>query len=160
MSDEENSSKESGEPEEFLPSEVIGFPQILCPDDHVPLELADIEKKEVEERKFIFKTETEEHLHIRYECPECDGYFLHDIERKREGCFIATAAYGTPMVEEINILRKFRDTYLMHRDWGEKLVETYYYLSPPIANLIEKSENLKKIVRTCLKPIIKILKNR
>jgi len=67
-------------------------------------------------------------------------------------CFIATAAYGTPMAEEIQILRKFRDEYLLTNPLGQALVDFYYRVSPPIAEFITEHPSLKPIVRVGLAP--------
>jgi hypothetical protein len=69
-------------------------------------------------------------------------------------CFIATAAYGTPMAEEIGILRKFRDEYLLTNPVGTTLVELYYRLSPPVAEFITEHPGLKPIVRAGLLPAV------
>jgi len=69
-------------------------------------------------------------------------------------CFIATAAYGTPMAEEIGILRKFRDEYMLINPVGKALVEFYYRVSPPIAQFITEHPSLKPIVRAGLLPAV------
>jgi len=69
-------------------------------------------------------------------------------------CFIATAAYGTPMAEEIGILRQFRDEYLLTNPIGATLVELYYRVSPPIAQFITEHASLKPIVRAALLPAV------
>ena len=69
-------------------------------------------------------------------------------------CFIATAAYGTPMAEEIGILRRFRDEYLLTNLVGATLVEFYYRVSPPIAEFITEHPSLKPIVRAGLLPAV------
>jgi hypothetical protein len=69
-------------------------------------------------------------------------------------CFIATAAYGTPMAEEIEILRDFRDEYLLTNPVGQALVGLYYSLSPPIAEFITEHPSLKPMVRTGLLPAV------
>jgi len=69
-------------------------------------------------------------------------------------CFIATAAYGTPMAEEIGILREFRDEYLLTNPVGKDLVEFYYRVSPPIAEFITEHPSLKPIVRAGLVPAV------
>jgi len=71
-----------------------------------------------------------------------------------EVCFIATAAYGTPMAEEIQILREFRDEYLLTNPLGQTLVDLYYRVSPPIAEFITKHPSLKPIVRAGLVPAV------
>jgi polyhydroxybutyrate depolymerase len=70
------------------------------------------------------------------------------------GCFIATAAYGTPMAEEIEILREFRDEYLLTTTVGKDLVEFYYRVSPPIADFITEHPSLRPVVRVGLLPAV------
>ena len=62
-------------------------------------------------------------------------------------CFIATAAYGTPLHEDIDVLRDFRDEYLMTNPAGRTFVKVYYTTSPPIADVIGANEELRIIVR-------------
>ena len=69
-------------------------------------------------------------------------------------CFIATAAYGTAMAEEIQILREFRDGYLLTNPPGQALVSIYYRVSPPIAAFITEHPGLKPIVRAGLVPAV------
>jgi hypothetical protein len=68
-------------------------------------------------------------------------------------CFIATAAYGTPMAEEIQVLREFRDGYLITNPPGEAFVAFYYRFSPPVARFIEAHPSLKPVVRAALAPV-------
>jgi hypothetical protein len=73
-------------------------------------------------------------------------------------CFIATAAYGTETATELNILRDFRDQVLLKNTLGSRFVETYYKLSPPVADFIAKNDFLRAVVREVLiDPIVNIL---
>ena len=74
-------------------------------------------------------------------------------------CFIATAAYGSPMATEIDTLREFRDTKLSPNVLGKEFVRLYYGISPPLANAIARSEGLRRLVRLNLNPIIRTLKS-
>ncbi|MGB5924843.1 MAG: CFI-box-CTERM domain-containing protein [Dehalococcoidia bacterium] len=70
------------------------------------------------------------------------------------GCFIATAAYGTSMAEEIQVLREFRDEYLLINSLGQALVGLYYRVSQPMAEFITEHPSLKPIVRAGLVPTV------
>ncbi|MGA2368671.1 MAG: CFI-box-CTERM domain-containing protein [Dehalococcoidia bacterium] len=73
-------------------------------------------------------------------------------------CFIATAAYGTPLAKQIDILRDFRDRVLVTNVIGTDFVNFYYSTSPPIADVIAQNELLKLLTRDLLiEPIVFIL---
>ena len=66
------------------------------------------------------------------------------------GCFIATAAYGSPTAEQIDVLREFRDVVLLESTAGSQFVALYYKLSPPVADFISGSSFLRSFVRVLL----------
>ncbi len=71
-------------------------------------------------------------------------------------CFIATAAYGTPLAEDIHTLRALRDRHLLTNSPGLAFVDAYYRISPPIADRVADSALLRAVVRTLLAPIVVI----
>jgi len=82
--------------------------------------------------------------------------FSHLIGEGGEGggCFIATAAFGTPMAEDVKVLCKFRDNLLLKYPLGRNFVKLYYATSPPIADFIRNKPLLKAMVRMQLKPLV------
>jgi len=71
-----------------------------------------------------------------------------------DDCFIATAAFGSPMAADVVILRQFRDAYLLSNDIGRIFVRLYYHYSPAIADVIARHEILRAATRTTLMPVI------
>jgi uncharacterized delta-60 repeat protein len=72
----------------------------------------------------------------------------------KDSCFIATAAYGSLVDPHVQILRLFRDKYLLTHGPGRMFVSLYYHYSPPLADLIAEQPVLRLIVRVFLFPII------
>ena len=70
------------------------------------------------------------------------------------GCFIATAAFGTKFEKHVQLLRRFRDLYLMPNGIGRAFVKAYYRYSPPMANFIARHDALRTMVRWSLVPLI------
>ncbi len=91
-------------------------------------------------------------------CPKCGKVAKGPKSNKSNDCFIATAAYGTPFAEEIQVLRNWRDKCLIKKDLGKFFVKIYYWLSPSISNVIKSNDNLRKLTRALLNPIVKYFK--
>jgi hypothetical protein len=70
------------------------------------------------------------------------------------GCFIATAAFGSKFEKQVQLLRRFRDLYLMPHTIGRTFVRVYYRYSPPMADFIADHRTLRIVVRISLFPII------
>lgn len=83
---------------------------------------------------------------------DCD--FNIDLGGGAATCFIATAAYGSPMEPQVMALRKFRDRFLQTNAPGRFLVETYYRLSPPLADYIAGRPGLRAVTRAALWPVV------
>lgn len=75
-----------------------------------------------------------------------------------EGCYIATACYGSYEAPEVLVLRRFRDTVLQRSLVGRLSVRVYYMLSPRLARLLKKAHWLNRCIRKyILNPIVVIL---
>lgn len=78
-----------------------------------------------------------------------------DTEKAGEGmCFIATAAYGSPIAKEVAALSRVRDKYLLTNSLGRSLVSFYYRYGPKPARFISKYPLLKNMVRFGLYPLV------
>lgn len=69
-------------------------------------------------------------------------------------CFVATAAYGSPLAQEVRALRLWRDEALLPTMLGKLFVRTYYWFSPPLARLISRHPILKQAARWGLTPLV------
>ncbi len=69
-------------------------------------------------------------------------------------CFIATAAYGSPLAPEVDFLRHFRDNVIRKTRSGaefyDRFYEQYYRVSPPIADLMRQDEKLRDVIEWSL----------
>jgi len=77
------------------------------------------------------------------------------------GCLIATAAYGSELAPQVQMLREIRDNQLMNTESGSAFMttfnEAYYSFSPYIADMERESPVFKEIVKAGLTPMISTL---
>ena len=72
------------------------------------------------------------------------------------GCLIATAAYGSELAPQIQMLREIRDTTLLSTDSGSSFMmwfnQVYYAFSPTIADIEREIPIFKDVVRAVITP--------
>jgi hypothetical protein len=84
------------------------------------------------------------------------NYTLTELNGEKEAkvvdfrCFVATAAYGSPLHEDLDVFRRFRDEALLSSTLGRHAVELYYRTSPGLADFISRHESLRDLVRGAL----------
>lgn len=69
-------------------------------------------------------------------------------------CFVATAAYGSPLADEVAALRRLRDRHLRNHPLGRWLVAAYYDTSPGVAAWLRRHPRLKPLARAALRPVV------
>ena len=104
--------------------------------------------------------------------PECgtgtilkDGICVIDTSKTPDdspktdgGCLIATAAYGTELAPQVQLLREIRDNQLMNTESGTAFMSTfnqfYYSFSPIIADMERENPMFQQTVRAFITPLI------
>jgi len=69
-------------------------------------------------------------------------------------CFIATAAYGTPLHPHLGLLREFRERYLRTSSAGLLFLSIYERYGPSLAALINQYDILRGLTRIALLPVL------
>ena len=69
-------------------------------------------------------------------------------------CFIATAAYGSPLAHEVSVLRMLRDRYLATNAPGRLLIQAYYELGPELAAVVREHPALRTLSRALIWPLV------
>ena len=82
-------------------------------------------------------------------------------EEKGGGCLIATAAYGSELAPQVQLLREIRDNQLLNTAAGTSFMNTfndvYYSFSPTIADMERESPLFKEAVKLGLTPMLSSL---
>lgn len=71
-------------------------------------------------------------------------------------CFVATAAFGSPLEASVDDLRRFRDDALMTNDAGRAFVDAYYAVGPWFADRIRDRPTLRTVARAVLRPLVQL----
>ncbi|MCD8084865.1 MAG: hypothetical protein LUF28_00790 [Clostridiales bacterium] len=80
--------------------------------------------------------------------------------RKKSGCFVATAVYGSYDCPEVWTLRRYRDNYLARKFLGRVFVKVYYSVSPALVSLFGKTKWFNKLLRSKLDKMVKHLNSQ
>jgi hypothetical protein len=92
---------------------------------------------------------------------EASAQPINPYEEKGGGCLIATAAYGSELAPQVQLLREIRDNQLMNTESGKSFMsgfnELYYSFSPYIADMERESPIFKEIVKAGLIPMLSTL---
>ncbi len=74
-------------------------------------------------------------------------------------CFVATAAWRSPLAADVVMLRAFRDDILRRFVLGELLVEHYATVGPALAEVIRPSDSLRALTRRLLAPFVALARD-
>ena len=86
--------------------------------------------------------------------------FNKTMKSKKEGCYIATAVYGSYDCPQVMILRQYRDNVLSATFWGRAFIKVYYFVSPFLVSNFANKKWFNNFFKKRLdKMIVKINKN-
>jgi len=84
-----------------------------------------------------------------------------ESEEKGGGCLIATAAFGSELAQQVQLLREIRDNTLLSTTSGSTFMtgfnQLYYSFSPAIADLERENAMFKEVVKAFITPMISTL---
>ena len=90
-----------------------------------------------------------------------DTEIVNQVPQNNKGCLIATAAFGSELAPQVQILREFRDSKVLSTISGTSFLQVfnawYYSFSPTIAYMETQNPLLQIIIKNGLYPLIGIL---
>ena len=89
---------------------------------------------------------------------------IHSRERRREGggdgCYVATAVYGSYDCPQVWTLRRFRDEDLAKTWYGRAFIRTYYAISPTLVKWFGQSKWFTRFWKGKLDKMVAKLQNK
>ena len=73
--------------------------------------------------------------------------------KKVDGCFVATAAWGSALASQVQSLRRIRDRLRPGSATAATAVDLYYRAGPAAANVLRRSDTARAAVRRLLSPV-------
>lgn len=90
-----------------------------------------------------------------------DTEIVNQVPQNNKGCLIATAAFGSELAPQVQLLREFRDSKVLSTTSGTSFLQVfnawYYSFSPTIADIEKQSPLLQVIIKNSLYPLVGIL---
>jgi len=90
-----------------------------------------------------------------------DTEIVNQVPQNKKGCLIATAAFGSELSPQVQILREFRDSKVLPTISGTSVLQVfnawYYSFSPTVADMETQNPLLQTIIRNGLYPLVGIL---
>jgi len=109
----------------------------------------------------LFTPIAEETVSFEIVVGEASAQPVNPYEEEAGGCLIATAAYGSEMAPQVQLLREIRDNQLMNTESGSAFMsgfnEMYYSFSPIIADMQRENPMFKEAVKLGLTPMLSSL---
>jgi len=81
-------------------------------------------------------------------------------ENVQEGCYVATAVYGSYDCPEVWVLRRFRDYSLKQTAPGRAFIKLYYAASPHLVRRFGRLDAFGSLGKTCLNKLVGALQKR
>ena len=86
---------------------------------------------------------------------------VQDVNEDGGGCLIATAAFGSELSTQVQMLREVRDTQIVNTQVGAMFLsgfnQFYYSFSPTIADMERQSPAFKEFVKITITPLLTTL---
>lgn len=115
---------------------------------------ADIERENAPVKSLLEIALTDDMLNNVYK----DAEKFENAANSKQGCYVATAVYGSYDCPEVWLLRRYRDYYLDNNIFGRIFIKIYYVISPTLVKWFGKSNWFKKIIKPILENKIKKLR--
>ena len=89
---------------------------------------------------------------------ERNGAMINPVQVNENGCLIATAAYGSELAPQVQLLRETRDNVLLETNSGSSFMKGfnafYYSFSPTVAKWEQDSPVFKEMVKATITPLV------